>query len=128
MNDMSITAMRDRIETLEEENRQLREMMRPVLQFVPEWRLSEQQSRLLAMIYNRQLANYEQIVVAFDIQRRADGNDDQNHVKVVAHYLRKKLKPHGIKFNTVWGVGYAADSENKARIRAGIISTGDVEN
>lgn len=130
MNDMSVAAMRDRIEELEEENRQLRQMMRPNLQFKPELALCQQEARLLALLYERPLANYEQIAAAFEIVHLgpADGVDERKHVGVVAHRLRRKLKPHGIKFNTIWGVGYAADSENKARIRAGIISTGDVEN
>lgn len=120
--------LQERIEILEEENRQLRKMMQPSLQFVPEWKLTAQQGQLLALIYSRALVTYDQIVVAFDIRRQVDGNDDQNHVKVVAHHVRRKLAPFGIKFTTVFGVGYAADSENKARIRAGLLSTGNVEN
>jgi len=114
--------LRERIETLEEENRQLREVMRPKMQFAAEWHLSRQQSQFLALIYSRTLVTYDQIIVAFDIKTQDDGNDSQNHIKVVASNVRKKLAPFGIEFHTVYGVGYAADSENKARIRAGIIT------
>jgi len=114
--------LRTRVEILEEENRQLRGMMRPKMQFTPEWGLSRQQSQLLALIYSRAMASYEQIEVALDIARGEDGGGHETHVKVVAHNVRKKLAPFNIDFHTVHGTGYAMDSENKARVRAGIIT------
>ena len=123
MNALSLTTLRERNEILEEENRQLREMLRPKMQFVPEWRLSRQQSQLLALIYSRAIVTYGQIVVAFDINRRGeDGEDHCSQAKVVAFNVRKKLAPFNIEFHTVSGTGYAMDSENKARVRAGIIA------
>ena len=122
MNALSLTTLRERNEILEEENRQLREMLRPKMQFKPEWGLSRQQSQLLALIYSRAVVSYDQIAIAFDIKHSDDGNDDCNHAKVVAHYIRKKLAPFDIDFHTVHGTGYAMDSENKARVRAGIIA------
>lgn len=122
--------LQDQVDTLEETVRQLRAIMRPNTAFISDWRLSKQQTSLLAFVYGRQVATNLQCIEALG---RSDfheqlGPDKLNHLKVVMHNLRRKLEPFDITIHTVHRQGYAIDSENKARVRAGIISAGLVEN
>ena len=123
MSEMSVASMRDRIEELEETVRQLRDIMRPKMQFTPDWCLTRQQAQVLALIYSRQLVPVAQCVEALGRQdNEGEGFDAANHVKVVVNHLRRKLRPVYIDFHTLYGQGYALDSENKTRVRAGIIA------
>jgi DNA-binding winged helix-turn-helix (wHTH) protein len=41
-------------------------------------------------------------------------------IKVVVHWLRKKLAPLNIEIATVWGEGYMIDAKNRAKLHAAI--------
>jgi hypothetical protein len=120
----------ERVDELKETVRQLREIMRPKLSFTSEWSLTKQQAALLAGVYSRPVATNDQCIEALGRNDFHDqlGNDKLNHMKVVMHNLRRKLEPFDIRIRTLHRQGYSMDSENKARVRAGIISTGLVEN
>lgn len=122
--------LRDQVETLEETIRQLREIMRPKVLFTGEWKLSKQEAALLAALYSRPNPSDDQLIEALgrDDFHEHLGSDRVNHLRVAIVHVRRKLEPFGITIHTVRGHGYVLDGENKARVRAGIISAGLVEN
>lgn len=111
-------ALRDRIEVLEEENRQLKQVLRPGHRFWARWRLTDAYAGMMALLCEREYATYDQLAVAGNVA-------SQGAVKVHICYIRKRLRPHGIEIKTLWGVGYYLDAENKAKVKAGIVSAGN---
>ena len=115
-----ILKLRDRIEELEEELRQLREAIAPADN--PFLRvMSRQHASLLMGLYSRRTATYALLdAIGSETGRlgRGEGEDYAHHrVKVAMHKLRKKLREHGIEFYTVTGIGYYLDDENKAKLK-----------
>jgi DNA-binding response OmpR family regulator len=115
-----IRGLRERIEELEEEIRQLRaDMVQTDATFMGV--LTRQQIALLNGIYNRKVANYQyidQVMAANGNFNRCDAKDlEKPRSKVAIHNLRKRLKPHGIEIKTWRGVGYYLDDENKAKLK-----------
>jgi DNA-binding response OmpR family regulator len=117
-----ITRLRGKVEFLEEQNRQLKELVQPGFIFPVEWRLSVSESRVLALLS-----------VAPDgfrtreaLRNAACGVDSETGAKVVDVYvfkIRRKIGPHGILIETVWGRGYRLSSENRAKVIAARKST-----
>jgi hypothetical protein len=115
-----IKQLRERIEELEEELRQLREAIAPADN--PFLRvMSRQNAALLMGLYSRRTATYALLdAIGSETGRlgRGEGEDYAHHrVKVAMHKLRKKLREHGIEFYTVTGIGYYLDDENKAKLK-----------
>lgn len=53
-----------------------------------------------------------------DMLAQLRGNREEPHVKVIdvfIHLSRKKLKPHGISIENVWGRGYFMDGDSIAK-------------
>lgn len=115
-----IRGLRERIEELEEEIRQLRaDMVQTDATFMGV--LTRQQIALLNGIYNRKVANYQyidQVMAANGNFNRGDAKDlEKPRSKVAIHNLRKRLKPYGIEIKTWRGIGYYLDDENKAKLK-----------
>ena len=101
--------LQDRIEELEEEVRQLRDLLAPPLKFPPEMRLSPMQERILSAIYARAPA-----VVAHERIRAAvypdpDAVPETNSVDRTVSTLRRKLKSYGVEIKNRWGEGLYLD-------------------
>jgi hypothetical protein len=114
-----ILKLRDRIEELEEELRQLREAIAPADN--PFLRvMSRQHASLLMGLYSRRTATYALLdAIGSETGRlgRGEGEDYAHHrVKVAMHKLRKKLREHDIEFYTVTGIGYYLDDDNRAKL------------
>ncbi|GJD97740.1 hypothetical protein [Methylobacterium iners] len=106
--------MRARIEELEEENRQLREQLVPRLVFPKIWKLSRQQSRMLAAIYNADQCSWERLRSAV---LGLDGEQSEKHIQAVLCNVRRRLTPFGIVIVTVWGQGVRLDPDSRVLIQ-----------
>jgi len=119
MSDATIRQLRERIDMLEEEMRQLRQDIVPVNN--PFLRMfSYQHSALLLGIYSKNLSTYAFLdAICSNTGRinRGEGEDYARHrVKVALHKLKKKLRLHGIEVCTRRGLGYYLDDENRAKL------------
>ena len=119
MNDM-ITQLRERIEFLEEENRQLRADMVPTDPLFLGV-LSPQQMALLKGVYAHKVASYhylDRLAETVPPNGRYAGHEPEKlRSKVAMYKLRKKLIKYGIKIGTWRGIGYYLDDENKAKLK-----------
>jgi DNA-binding response OmpR family regulator len=96
-----------RIEELEEEIRQLRELLAPPeLEIPPEWRLTPQQQLLMRCLMRSGYATTEQLQYAGVVSHNKDVSITDNHVKVQINKMRHKLAPHGITIMLMHGIGY----------------------
>lgn len=97
-------ALRARIDELEERLRQSEALLRPVFGWPETWRLTPQQTRLLAALYKDPgIQTYERLAHVVSIRPESE-DQDPNTVKVQLSYLRKKL-PAGIVIKTHWSIG-----------------------
>jgi len=115
-----IQQLRDRIEELEEEIRQLREdMVQTDATFMGI--LTRQEAMVLRGIYSRKIANYAYLdQLTTDTCKFGRHNNEvhsQLRCKVAIHKIRNKLKPYGIEITTWRGVGYYLNDENKAKLK-----------
>ena len=116
-----VQQLRDRIATLEEEVRQLREDTVEVdgrLATI----LSRQQLALLLAINKRPMATYSYLDHVSEDHGKYNRYEGEMHqtlrTKVAVWKLRQRLKPHGIEIKTWRGVGYYLDDENKVKLTA----------
>jgi hypothetical protein len=119
MSDAIIRQLRERIDVLEEEMRQLRQDIVPVNNpFLHMF--SYQHSALLLGIYSKNLSTYAFLdAICSNTGRitRGEGEDyARRRVKVALHKLKKKLRLHGIEVCTRRGLGYYLDDENRAKL------------
>lgn len=124
----TIQQLRERVEELEEEVRQLRADIAPTDGTFAQI-LTRQQTALLKSILSRKVASYQyidQVLAGHGYSGRRDGEElEQLRSKVSIHKLRKRLKPYGIKIKTWTRVGYYMDDENKAKLKALMEKTDD---
>lgn len=115
-----VQRLRERVEELEEELRQLRADIAPTDDSFAGI-LTRQQVALLKSIRNRKFASYDyidQVLAGQGNIGRGDGEVlEQLRSKVSIYNLRKRLKPYGIKIKTWRGVGYYLDDENRAKLQ-----------
>ncbi|PZU43911.1 MAG: heavy metal resistance protein CzcR [Microbacterium sp.] len=113
-----------RLEIVEAENDELRErivQLEEMLGFrtpLPlEWRLTGREAGVVGFLLKRPLATKSEIMSAlYSLQI-----DDAPHEKIVDVFvcnIRKKLRPFGVKIQTVWGQGYSIDASTRARLSA----------
>ena len=116
----TIRFLRERVETLEEELRQLRaDLVQTDATFVGI--LTRQETIVLHGILSRKIASYaylDQLTVDSCRFGRQE-NDAHAHLrcKVATHKIRQRLKPYGIEIKTWRGIGYYLDDENKAKLK-----------
>ena len=115
-----VQQLRNRIEELEEENRQLREDMRqPENPFIKI--LSRQQAALLMGIYKRQPATYAYLDNLTEEHGKYNRYEGEMHItlrtKVAVWKLRNVLRSCDIEINVLRGVGYYLDDENKSKLK-----------
>ena len=119
MNDL-VQQLRERIATLEEEVRQLREDTVHVDGTLAAI-LSRQQLALLLAINKRPMATYSYLDHVSEDHGKYNRYEGEMHqtlrTKVAVWKLRQRLKPYGIEIKTWRGVGYYLDDENKLKLK-----------
>lgn len=105
----------ERCAYLEEENRQFREMLRTPdsARFPKRWRLSLGEQRVLKSLISS-VDGYRSHEALQFAGRAHDETSDTKIVHVLVASIRKKLAPHGVSIETVWGQGYKIDAKSKA--------------
>ena len=110
--------LRDRCETLEEENRQLKETFAPIRVFPKSWGLRPAHHRILSCFLESPNG------VRSDAQLRAvachPDAECESIVKMQISYLRKLMKPHGVEIKTRYGVGYELPAASREILRAAL--------
>ncbi len=103
-----VERQQDEIETLRERVRQLEDLLIPTGVLCPiEWGLTGSEARLFAFLTTRDMATKEQIMHALYADRHNADEVEPKIVDVFICKLRKKLTPHGVTVDTVWGQGYS---------------------
>lgn len=114
-----IHQLRDRINLLEEQIRQMRRDLLPA-DTTLSGILSYQQASLAMAIYNKSLATYaylDHVTAETGRYLRAEGGEyERLRMKVAVFKLRKNLRKHGVEVSTRRGVGYYFDDENRAKL------------
>lgn len=107
-------ALRDKIDELTEENRQLKEAIAPKLDFPIAWRLRPAESAMLACLYSSPTGfrRHEALRAA-----SATTSMDDKIVHVRVSHIRKKLTPLGIEIRGVWSQGYELLPASRAIIK-----------
>ena len=80
-------------------------------------KLTPKEASMLAALLRRHSANKEQLLAEMYAHRYH--GDDLPEIKIVDVFvckLRKKLAPHGIKIETMWGVGYVLPMESRVAL------------
>jgi len=118
-----IAELRERVDELEEELRQLKEQLAPPDNpFIGKFGLTKQLAAVLFCLYRTEVATSEHldaVTARYGQLYRGRKTDDWAvtvRTKVAITKLRKRLKPYGVEFNTVWGIGYAMPQESKTKL------------
>lgn len=113
------TSLRARVEFLEEENRQLREMigldddMGFILTARETFGATAAQARLLQVLITGKVVRTAALMAACS----PDGYlATDNNLKVQLSRLRAKLAPHGIQIINNWSVGYSIAAEHRSKV------------
>lgn len=102
-----IDQLRDQISLLRERNRQLENMLAPDTVVAPlEWGLTASEQRVFAHLTTRDVCTKASLVTAL-YSTRVDVEPGPKIVDVFVCKMRKKLTPHGVQIETVWGQGYS---------------------
>ena len=114
-----VRALRERIAILEEENRQLRDLLAPDFAFPVHWGLSVQQTAFLGALYARSGP------VSYDALRAAvlGGVSEakcESFISVLGYKTRKRVRPHGVEIRTIWAHGFALTAESRGVIAAAL--------
>ena len=116
-----VQKLQERIETLEEEIRQLRGDAVEVDGTLAGI-LTRQQLALLMAIIKRPVTTYSYLDHVTEDHGKYNRYEGEMHqtlrTKVAVWKLRQRLKPHGIEIKTWRGVGYYLDEENKVKLKA----------
>jgi DNA-binding response OmpR family regulator len=108
--------LRVEVDTLKEENRQLRGLLFGDAEIPWDWRLSRSQAAILRCLIAKPEVRYEAIEAAI----YADREPPENVIGVVRaqmRYLRLKLKPKGIEIHNRSGFGYCLDPSTRSRLK-----------
>jgi len=105
MSEKIIARLRDEIELLQEQVRQLRALLvDEETKVPPEYKLTRAEERLYRHMMARSIVTVDSMLVA--IYGDSDDAPHGNIISVFIHKIRKKLPPHGIEIVNYWGRGY----------------------
>jgi len=115
--DARIEGLQAEIERLEARVAQLEAAMGMDFLAPLEWRLTTAETRVFGVLMARELATIDACLASLyrDVAR------DEAQPKIVDVFvckIRRKLRPHGVKIETLWGRGYYLAPDVKAAVRA----------
>ncbi|UOF79793.1 type III secretion system [Caudoviricetes sp.] len=115
-------SLRNRISYLEEEVRQLKEILLPKHNpFYGKLPLTPQQYAILHAIYRVDIATndyIDRVATEFSNEtRKTDCMSSYIRAKVAVHHLRRKLDPYKIKITTLPSIGYMINRHMKAKLK-----------
>jgi len=117
-----IRAQRDEIETLREENRQLREALAPRVTLPREWRLTKYEERLIRAIraVGPNVLHQERVMLA--LYGMADDAPETKSLETMLCKIRRKLREAGaeVTIETVWARGWRMTPESCAAYDAAV--------
>lgn len=110
-----VQRLRDRCDTLEEENRQLKETFAPIRAFPHEWKLRPAHHRILSCLMESAngIRSYDQLRA---VACRDDSECDEA-LKVHVSTLRRRVRELGIEIKTRYGVGYELPAASRELIK-----------
>ena len=117
-----IIRLRDQIDTLREENRQLRREIGAaddatfVRHCCQVFGVTKSRAHLLSVLMAAKVNSKQGLLLAYSDPARE--TPDIKIITTLVSDLRAALKPHGITIDTAWGQGYSVPAESKAKIRA----------
>ena len=79
--------------------------------------LTGQEMRVFGVLMKREVATKEMIMQGLYSHRPQDDEVEIRIVDVFICKIRKKLAPHGVAIETVWGHGYRLTQDTKAKVR-----------
>lgn len=123
-----IRSLRDRIDLLEEENRQLREAAEALVSFPRSWRLTEMEARFVSVLMRSKTGAMSKEALMTALYGLEPDVEDKV-IDVWACKLRKKFKALGVavEIETVWGQGYRLTAETRAVLRAALEGVDDTD-
>ena len=121
--EIELLELRDIVDELREENRQLKELLRPVDNpFYGKLGLTPQLAALLNAFYKHGDMPNGRLDEVISLHAHAQRGDDfvlaYERARVAVCKLRARLQPHGVTIETARGMGYRLDNANKARLTA----------
>lgn len=116
-----VTILRDLVDELREENRQLKELIRPPENpFYGRMSLRPQQAALLHAFYLRGDVPSEMLDKIISMHAWETRSEEPfltyERARVAISTLRSKLRPYGIEIHTARGMGYRLDCKNRAKL------------
>lgn len=104
-----------RIAELEEEVRQLKEALAPVIYFPPEWKLLRGERDILSGMLQQEVFRSSQYRY-FRLREREE-RDDIRNLSVRIWHIRRKLRPYvQVEIRSVWGIGYMLPEKDKRKL------------
>ncbi len=110
---------RIRLECLEEENRQLRERIAELegTNLIRQARLtfgmSATEALIFCLMYQGRVLDYGRLIEAvYDVDD--DQEDVNGAIRTHIKRLRRRIRPHGVDFKTIYGFGYEMDAKSHA--------------
>lgn len=114
----TLAELRARNEELEEEVRQLREMLSPKMIFPREFGTRQQQDILAVLLKNSpNVVTGDRLSITVRCSRTGESLDDVT-LKIQICKLRPKLARFNITIKTYWGVGYFLPEESARKVRS----------
>lgn len=117
-------SLRDRIEILEEENRQLKATIAKLtgVDIAEAARLAldltEAEALIFGLLVHCGVATYGQIQSAiYDLDKLDTINDVGEAIRSHIKRIRKKLRPVGLNFSTIYSFGFEMDETCRAKAR-----------
>lgn len=108
-----------RIDELEEEVRQLRNLLAPVRVFPSAWKLTRQESAFLSALMQRAVNARALLAEAMRPSSSSDCRFEgipEKQVDVIACRVRKKLAALEIKIETIRGLGFSLPARDRAKL------------
>ena len=112
----AMIAQRERIEELEEEVRQLRELLAPTVALPASLGLSQSARKVLGALLARSPRTVKKDALMHALYFNIDDAPEQKIIDVFIHKIRKALRPLGVEIGTDWGIGYFIDAKSAAAL------------